>query len=138
MGKDKDTQIATAQAFTASNGSENYFSLGSGFNALNQGLYMEFACTTTCDSANDTATLIGSVQVDDNTSFSSPITLASSGSFAIGNDELKSGGMFTVPIAWNPDLRDKHMRGYVTVGTQDLTAGAFDISIEKNPPRYKK
>ena len=133
--KDKDTYLMTDTAVTASAGTTDYFALGSGFNAPAANMYLQVNCTTTADSANDTATVIVGVQVDDNTGFSTPTTLASSGSFAIASAELTAGGVILVPIPWNPSLANKYLRGYFTVGTQDLSAGAFTTNIVTNPPR---
>ena len=135
--KDADCVLATAQAVTASAGTTDFFVNGTpGFNALTDQMQMEFRCVTTCDSANDTATLIGSVQVCPNDDFSNhAVTIGSSGSFVIGSEQLTAGGLFHVPIGWNPDLDNNHMRGYFTVGTQNLSAGAFDVEIVKNPQR---
>ena len=132
---DKDCCLGTAQAVTASAGTTDYFALGNGFNAPAGNLYLQVNCTTTADSANDTATVVVGVQVDDNTGFSTPETLAQSGSFAIASAELTAGGVILVPIPWNASLANKYLRGYFTVGTQDLSAGAFTTHIVTNPPR---
>ena len=132
---DKDCCLGTAQAVTASAGTTDYFALGSGFNAPAANMYLQVNCTTTADSANDTATVVVSIQVDDNVSFDSPATLSQSASFAIDSAALTAGGVILVPFAWNDSLANKYLRGYFTVGTQNLSAGAFTTHIVTNPPR---
>ena len=68
------------------------------------------------------------VQTDDNTSFSSPTTLATTG--AIANDTLKAG--YVAPINFVPRGNDRYMRIYydVTVGSgASISAGKITAGI---------
>lgn len=137
---DKDCFLSNAQAITASAASDDYFSFGSGWNALGQEMYLGVQVTTTFDSANDTGTLAVSARVDDNTSFSSARTLVSSKAYTItdmANDGLVEGQTFYVPIPWQPELSEKYFDAYYTVGTQNFSAGAVNTFITTNPPRQK-
>ena len=133
--KDKDTCLMTDAAVTASAATTDYFAPGAVQNAPGANMYLEVICTTTADSANDTATVVVSIQADSTSSFGSPVTLASSGSFAIGSAELTAGGRILVPFPYNAAAADKYIRGYFTVGTQDLSAGKFTVDIVTNPAR---
>lgn len=132
---DKDCFLGTEQAVTASAGTTDYFALGSGWNAPGANMYMVVECTTTADSSTDAAVVTYSIQVDDNTSFSSPATLVASPSFAIGAAELTAGGKTYIPIPYNTTLSNKYLRGYVTAGTENLSAGKFTTYLTTNPPR---
>ena len=131
---DKDLCLMTDTAVTASAGTTDYFAPGAVQNVLDEQWYLQALCTTTCDSANDTATVTLQAQVDDNTSFSSARVLAQSAAFAIGSAELTAGGRILVPIPFNDVAAEKYLRGYFSVGTQDLNAGKFTVDIVKNPP----
>lgn len=135
MIMDKDLCLMTDTAVTESAATTDYFASGAVQNVLGEQLYLQAICTTTCDSANDTATVVLSVQVDDANTFGSPTTLASSAAFAIGSAELTAGGRILVPIPFNAVAADKYLRGYFTVGTQNLNAGKFTVDIVKNPAR---
>ena len=68
------------------------------------------------------------VQTDDNTSFSSPTTLATTG--ALANDTLKAG--YVAPINFVPRGNDRYMRIYydVTVGSgASISAGKITAGI---------
>lgn len=134
MIMDKDLCLMTDTAVTESAATTDYFAPGAVQNTPDEQWYLQALCTTTCDSANDTATVVLSVQVDDASTFGSPTTLAQSASFAIGSAALTAGGRILVPIPFNDVAADKFMRGYFTVGTQNLTAGKFTVDIVKNPP----
>ena len=132
---DKDTCLMTDTAVTASAGTTDYSNPGAVINAPSGNLYLQVDCTTTADSSTDAATVVVSVQADDNTSFTSATTLASSGSFAIGSAELTAGGRILVPIPFNAVAAEKYLRGYFTVGTENLSAGKFTVQIVSNPAR---
>ena len=131
--RDADLVLGTDQAVTASAATTTYLAAGAVQNAPGANLYLMVTCTTTADSANDTATLTVSVQADNNTSFSTPVTLASSAAFAIASAQLTAGGRILVPVPFNAALGDKYLRGYFTAGTQDLTAGKFTAEFITNP-----
>ena len=128
MSIDKDCCLMTDAAVTSSAGTTDWFAPGAG-------LYMRFGCTTTCDSSGDAAVVTFSIQADDASSFSSPTTLASVGTFAIGSAELTAGGVVYVPFPYNGVPAEKYIRGYVTAGTENLSAGKFTVDIVQNPPR---
>jgi len=132
---DKDLCLMTDTAVTASAGTTDYIAAGAVQNAPSANLYMRFACTTTCDSANDTSVVTFAAQVDDNVSFTSPRNLASVGTFAIGSAEITAGGRVLVPLAFNAVPTEKYLRGYITAGTENLSAGKFTVDIISNPAR---
>ena len=134
MLQDKDLCLMTDTAVTASAATTDYLAPGSVQNVLTEQFYLMATCTTTCDSANDTATVTLQVQVDDNTSFTSATVLAQSDAFAIDSAALTAGGRILVPIPFNEVAADKYLRGYFSVGTQNLNAGKFTVDIVKNPP----
>lgn len=134
MIQDKDLCLMTDTAVTAAAGTTDYLAPGSVQNVLTEQFYLMATCTTTCDSANDTATVTLQVQVDDNVSFDSATVLAQSAAFAIGSAELTAGGRILVPIPFNAVAAEKYLRGYFSVGTQNLTAGKFTVDVVKNPP----
>jgi len=133
--EDKDTCLMTNTAVTAAAGTTDYLSAGAVQNAPGANLYMRFDCTTTCDSATDAAVVTCSIQADDNTSFSTPTTLAASGGLAIGSANLIANGTTLVPIPYNSVPAEKYIRGYISPATENLTAGKFSVCIVTNPAR---
>ena len=133
--KDKDTCLMTDAAVTASAATTDYFAPGAVQNAPGANMYLEVICTTSATSSSSTATVVVSIQADSTTGFSNPTTLASSGSFAIGSAELTAGGRILVPFPYNAAATDKYIRGYFTVGTENLSAGKFSVDIVTNPAR---
>ena len=131
---DKDLCLMTNTAVTASAGTTDYFAPGAVQNDFGEQWYMQFYCTTTCDSSGDSAVVTFSIQADSTSAFSDPTTLAASGSFAIASAALTAGGRTLVPFPFNAIPADKYIRGYVTAGTENLSAGKFTVDIVKNPP----
>ena len=133
--KDKDTYLMTDTAVTASAGTTDHFAPGAVQNAPAANLYMQFSCTTTCDSSTDASVVTFSIQADSTAAFSDPTTLAQSAAYAIGDAELTAGGRVLVPFPYNAVPADKFIRGYVTAGTENLSAGKFTVDITTNPAR---
>jgi hypothetical protein len=126
---DKDLILSDAQAVTASAASDNYIDQGAAGDAVRPCI-LKVMCNTTADSTNDTATVVVSIQTDDNSSFSTPATLATSASFAIGDAGVTAGGS-VMEVALPAGLQ-RYIRVYYTIGTQNLTAGKFDAFIVRD------
>ena len=125
---DNSLQLASAQVVTASAATTNVVDAGATKNAAigrdigsGEPLYLEFNCSTTC-TASGSATVTVSLQDSaDNSTFADVLA-----SVAVPKAELVAGKTIYIPLP--PGLR-RYVRGYFTVATGPLTAGAFNAQI---------
>lgn len=124
---DSYLKLAAEQAVTASAATESYIDLKAAGDAIDAMLLM-LKVDTSADSSGDAATVTLAIQTDDNASFSSPTTLATTG--ALAEAVLTSG---TAVFLTMPKVGlQRYLRGYFTVGTENLTAGAFTVAMVKD------
>lgn len=111
---DKQTRLATAQAFTASGATTDYFDCGAVRN-LGDGepMAMVFTVTTAADYTTADETYSFGIQCDDNTSFSTPTTQESR-AVSAASSGLAAGTLVVLPIP--PGLTEQYVRGYLTLG----------------------
>lgn len=130
---DYETKLSSAQAVVSSGASDNYIDLGVARDIGNsEELYLMVQVTTTAASSGST-TVAFSLQCDDNTSFSSAKTVIDSG--AIAKATLVAGYQMFIPIP--PGCDEQYVRLYYTVGTANMTAGAFTAAIVQAPQLSK-
>lgn len=135
MLRDKELMFSDQQVVTtaAATPSTNYLDMGVardpgvGEELWAVGLVRE-AVTASGGAANVTFAL----QVDDNTSFSTPTTIYTTG--AIAKATLALGYRFMCvrlpPIP--AGAKERYLRGLITPDTNDLTTGKFDIFLTRN------
>lgn len=128
---DKELEFSNEQAVTASAASTNYVDKGLGDAGLSERKHIAVTVDETPDSADDTATIVMSLEQDDNTSFSSADTVIQSKSYAIG--DLSAGDQVFLPIPIGTD--EQYIRMKYTIGTQNLTAGKFTAQIVDKPQK---
>jgi hypothetical protein len=123
MIKDKLLELSAAQAVTTSAASTNVINQGAG-SAVGPDAYIVCqvrAAVTAAGAA--TVNFVIQTSVDEN--FTSPIVLFDSG--AIGKAALVAN---SEPLKIKfPNVSKQFIRGFYTVGTGPLTAGAFDLFI---------
>jgi len=125
MYLDKQLMFSEAQAVTTTTASTNIIDLGPGSDAgagepLELMVVVDEAVT-----ADGAATLTIALQTDDNASFSSATTLASTG--AIGKAALTLGSShFRLEV---PEGAERYLRLNYTVATGPLTAGKFTAGL---------
>jgi hypothetical protein len=132
---DEQALFSDDQAITASAASTNYMDLGETATppgapaALVRDLgganKIELLVQVTEDFA-DLTSLTVTVQVDDNTSFSSPKTVGSSGAIAVA--DLTAGKIFPLTIL-PPGTDERYLRVYYTVAGSSATAGKVTAGI---------
>lgn len=122
---DKEALFSEDQAITASAASDNYIDLGSATNReLSFGTHVPILIQPTIAFANCT-TLTISVQTDDNTSFNSPTTLASTGAIPVAS--LKPG--YRKTLQFMPPGNQRYVRLYYTIGGSNANAGKITAGI---------
>jgi hypothetical protein len=132
MLRDAQLMLSDAQAVTtaAATASTNYLDtqiVAPGDLASGETLYVVARCSTTATSGGS-ATVLISLQTDDNTSFSSATTIYLGTAIAVAS--VVAGYTF-----WKIRLPfgcERYIRGLITVGVADLTAGKFDIFLTRN------
>lgn len=117
-------KLSAAQAVTASAASTSYIDTLAAGNAI-ENLQALLKVDTSADSSGSAATLTVAIQTDDNTSFTSPTTIASTG--AIAEATLITG--FTTAMKLPSLGMERYIRGYYTAGTENLTAGNFTLAL---------
>lgn len=132
---DEQALFSDDQAITASAASTNYMNLGApgtvpGAPAalvrdLGGANNIQLLVQVTADFATLTSLTV-TVQVDDNSSFSSPKTVASSGAIAVA--DLKAGKVIPITIL-PPGTNERYMRVYYTVAGSNATAGTITAGI---------
>lgn len=133
---DAQTRLATAQAFSASGASTDYFDTSKARNLGDGGpLVMVFTVTTAL--AGTTPTAAFSIEADSSTTFGTKVTLSSVTPASAG---LTVGSRVVVPLP--PGLISQFVRGYVTLGGTTPTI-SVNIDIlpaamfaKPNPPGY--
>lgn len=121
---DKTLEFSRAQAVTASAASTNVLDLGGG--NLHHGLYLVVKTGTafaTCTSVTP------SIQTSDDSTFSSPETVATLPTFAVASlTASKVLAKVCLPIGLK-----KYVRMYYTVAGSNATAGTLDAFLTDNP-----
>lgn len=114
MLTDKQTRLGDAQAFSASGATTDYYDSGVARN-LGDGepMAMLFTVTTGADITTGDETYKFGLQCDDNTSFSSALTLLER-TVAAASSGLAAGKQVVLPIP--PGLVERYIRGYLTLG----------------------
>lgn len=131
---DKSLMLSAAQAVTATAASTNYIDLGAARDIGNgQGLELIVNCDTAALSTGS-STVTFALQSDDNTSFSSPTTVATSAAIA-------KASLTAATVVWRAPIpkftAERYLRLYYTVAVADLTAGAFTAFIVLNGDGWK-
>jgi hypothetical protein len=131
----KQSLLSEAQAITASAASTNYYDFGAPGTAYghaaalapDQGLAPKIPIRIQVTEAFATATSVKvAVQVDDNTSFSSPVTVLETEAIPIAT--LIAGYVFnidSVPLKSN----ERYMQFYYTVAGSNATAGKITAGV---------
>lgn len=120
--------LSDAQAVTASAASTNVIDTLAAGLARHPGVRFQFLVDTTADSSGDAATVTFSIQDSaDNSSFADIVA-----SPARAQALLVAGY-----VAFEGELpyHRRYVRGYYTVGTENLTAGKFDLRLLLNTGR---
>lgn len=125
---DRSLQLAIAQTVTASAATTDVIDAGATKNAAigrdigsGKQLYLEFNVTTACTAAG-AATVTFSLQDSaDNSSYADVLASA-----PVAKAELVAGKTVYIPL---PVGLRRYVRGYFTVTTGPLTAGAFNAQI---------
>lgn len=123
--KDFDLCFSEGQAITATAASTNYLNTDV---VINLGYLHQVEVNVI--QAFDAGTLTVAVQVDDNSSFSSPRTLATTGS--IGFASLTAGTQILIPVPFNNVPAEHFMRLNYTV-TGSPTTGSVWAHYGRNP-----
>ncbi len=133
---DNQVRLATAQAFSASGASTDYHDISKSRSLAGEPLAMVFTVTTAADYTTTDEAYTFSLQCDDNTGFSSPVTLVSR-LFSLANNNppgtfLKAGAQVSLPIP--PGLlegrTEQYVRGYLTLGG---TTPSVSVNIDIMP-----
>ena len=121
---DKNLLLSNAQAVTSSAASTDTIDLGAARDiGPGEQLFLDVFVPEGV-TASGSATVAISLEADDNDSFSSAVTVFSSG--AIGKAALSQGTVLSFPI---PRGTERYLRAYYTVATGPLTAGKFTAGI---------
>ena len=127
MYLDKENEFSDAQALTATAASTNYIDVGHtgnwgpGVEEIEVIVQVDVALTSGAGS-----TLVAALQTDDNTSFSSAASLATTGTIAKAS--LVAGyqvAHWRIPVSG----AERYIRIYYTVGTADFTAGSISAFV---------
>lgn len=122
MLRDKLLELSSAQAVTVSAASTNVINQGAAGNAIGHELYCVVRVATAATAAG-AATVNFKLQTATDEAFTSPVDLFDSG--AIAKTALTANAE---PVKVKIPLGAlKYLRGYYTVSTGPLTAGAFDM-----------
>lgn len=134
---DAALKLSEAQAVTATAFSANTIDLtvardiGVGY----PNLYMVWTCDTTAASGG-TSTVTFEIVVSDNANLSSPTVIAASG--AIDKAALVAGYRYELRIPNQPgSIGKRYLGARYTVGTTNLTAGAFSCEIAESTTDQK-
>jgi hypothetical protein len=122
---DNQTKFSALQAVTASAASTNYYDNQVAGDAYDNELYL------VCRVGTAFATLTNltiSIQTDDNTSFSSATTLASSPAIVLASLTADTE-VFKVRV---PKGLERYFQVYYTVGGSNATAGTIDAFLVKD------
>lgn len=123
-----DQQAVTTAAATASTNIYDTRGPAPADLAIGEELYLVCIVRETVTSAG-AATVTFGIQTDDNSGFSSATTLYTTA--AIGKATLVAGyRVFAIKVPYGCE---RYIRGLITVGTADLTAGKFDIFLTTQP-----
>lgn len=132
---DENTLFSEDQAVTASAASTNYMDLGASAtppgapaalgNKIGGGNDIPLVISVTEDFATLTSLTV-TIEVDDNTSFSSARTVASTGAIPVA--ELVAGYITSLTVLPHT-IDERYMRLYYTVGGSNATAGKVNASL---------
>ncbi len=124
---DKQLVLSDAQAVTATAESTYYVDL-SVARDIGKGkqLYVVIGVQTVMDSSGEAATLTIALQTDDNTSFTSAVSVLSTQAYA---ESVLTAGRQPIVIPIPPDTDERYLRLYYTVGTENFTTGNIDAFI---------
>jgi len=121
-------QVSAAEAVASTEASDDYIDLKAAGDAI--GHELTFVCRVhTAFTTGDAATLSVALQTDDNSSFSSPTTLAASGVLAV--TAIDAVGDRPLVVKVGPGLQ-RYVRAYYTVGTGSFTNGKVDAFLVKD------
>lgn len=128
---DYDFIMSDAQAETtvAAHASDNYVDLQAAASNLDCDLELIVRVNTTCTSGG-AATVLVTVETDDNTSFSSATALAATGAVAVAS--LTAGYQLLrlrIPVKGTAGGLERYLHVTYTIGTAALTAGKFDAYL---------
>lgn len=122
MIHDLQNQFSSAQAITASAASTNYIDLGLNRNVgVGEALYVGFVVTTAFTDSGSDSTVTVSLETDDNTSFSSPATAQTVGTFAA----LSAAGSRLVVRLQVDKIVERYLQARYAVTNGNLTTGAI-------------
>lgn len=123
---DRELTFSLAQAVTASAASTDYYDqqVAQNFGAL-PGKFLQVTFDEAATAAG-AATVVVTLQCDDNSAFSSPKTVATSATLALAD---MAPGKAPVILAIPPSLDERYVRVYYTVATGPLTAGKFTATV---------
>lgn len=124
---DKQLQLANQQVVTASAATTNIIDLTKAGDAKqpNELFFQAQVDGAAGASANSTATLTFSIQTATDAAFTSPVTLFSTGAIAV--TALADG--YKIAAQRIPQGLLRYVRGYFTVGTENLSAGKFSVNL---------
>lgn len=116
---DNQLRLGTAQALSASGATTDYWDTGKAREIGNgEPLAMVFTVTTAADYTTTDEAYTFTIQGDDNTGFSTPVTMASR-LYSLANTNppgtyLTVGKQVVVPVT--PGFQERYLRGYLTLG----------------------
>lgn len=121
---DKALILADSQSLTVSGASTNYIdTLAAG--AAYDAPFFVVLIKTTCTAAG-AATVTFDLRSDTTSSFATEVVVISTGAIAVAT---LVAGYFAIKVRIPVDHRRQMLRGYVTIATGPLTAGAWDMKI---------
>jgi len=125
---DKETEMASEQAVTASAAGSTVIDQVQPGDAIDQELYFVVLCIVAAASAGGAATVQFALQTATDAAFTTPVTLYESG--AIAQADLVAGAKpVTVRV---PRGAKRYLRAYFTVSGGPLTAGKFSALLTQN------
>ena len=123
---DKELELSDAQALTATAVSTNVIDLGVDRDmGKGEPVPITVEVQTILDSAGDAATLVVTLETDDNEAFASAATVWTSGTIAEAT--LVAGYKFA--INYLPRENERYLRLVYTVAVEDFTSGNIDAYI---------
>lgn len=126
MYVDKELELSSEQAVTASAASTNYIDQGAAMDAgMSQQKHLAITVDVAADSAANGASVTFQLQCDSDSAFGSAKTVAQSG--AIAEAELVAGKQVFIPLPVGLD--ERYIRLYYSVSGENLTAGKFTAQI---------
>jgi hypothetical protein len=135
---DKQTRLGSAQAFSASGATTDYYDASSARN-LGDGepMALVFTVTTGADYTTTDETYTFALQCDDNTGFSTPLTCESR-TVSAASSGLVAGTQVVLPIPTG--LVEQYVRGYLTLGgttpSISVTTDIVPMSFVRKPKDY--